>query len=157
MSTEQLIKNNDERGKELVKILLQQIGATEIEVTQDQFDSVDMFFKSKRGQRVAVEVKNRAPKDEHYSTYLLELGKYLGIKQRMHDKGATVGLYAYIFGDHLYLYNIEDIVANTALQRDCKVKANGYSNRWTTKDMYYFDKELYLAKFELVDGKWHKL
>lgn len=58
--------------------------------------------------------------------------KYRGMKDRMKESGATVGLYVFIFNSHIYIYNIEDIVASTEPVAS-RMKANSYSNRYKSK------------------------
>jgi hypothetical protein len=48
------------------------MGIKDINPTTDEYDSVDIFFTSKKGNKVAVEVKTRDPKYEGYPTYILE-------------------------------------------------------------------------------------
>lgn len=135
---------------------LQQIGITDITPTTDEYDSVDLFFTSKKGNKVAVEVKTRDPKYEGYPTYILEQIKYDGMKERMNESGATIGLYVFIFNSHIYIYNIEDIVASTEPVAS-RMKANSYSNRYKSKQIYYFDKDLAIMKAQFTNNKWKRL
>ena len=78
------------------------------------------------------------------------------MKERMKESGATIGLYVFIFNSHIYIYNIEDIVASTEPVVSI-MKANSYSDRIKTKQMYYFDKDLALVKAQLTYNKRFKL
>lgn len=135
---------------------LQQMGIKDINPTTDEYDSVDIFFTSKKGNKVAVEVKTRDPKYEGYPTYILEQIKYDGMKERMNESGATIGLYVFIFNNHIYIYNIDDIVASTQPVA-ARMKANSFSNRYKTKQIYYFNKEIAFVKAQQIDNKWIKL
>lgn len=135
---------------------LQQIGITDINPTTDEYDSVDLFFTSKKGNKVAVEIKTRDPKYEGCPTYIMEQTKYDGMKERMNKTRATIGLYVFIFNNHIYIYNIEDIVASTE-PVVAQMKANSYSDKVKAKQIYYFDKDLAIMKVQLTDNKWTKL
>lgn len=135
--------------------LATQNGIEDITPTEDYFDPVDLFYSTKAGQKVAVEVKNRGEQYECYSTYLMELNKYHGMKKRMKEENSNFGLYVYFFADHAYLYNIETIFRNKVTYRQ-RVHANSYDDRTTVKDMMQFDKRLALCVYHKIDGKWVK-
>ena len=156
MTAHQKCQNYEQNGRAIMISYLQQIGTTDITPTTDEYDRVDLFFTSKRGNKVAVEVKTRDPKYEGYPTYIMEQIKYDGMKARMKESGATIGLYVFIFNSHIYIYNIEDVVASTQPVASI-MKANSYSDRVKTKQMYYFDKDLAIMKAQLTDNKWTRL
>lgn len=156
MTAQQQCQKYEQNGRAIMISYLQQIGITDITPTTDEYDSVDLFFTSKKGNKVAVEVKTRDPKYEGYPTYIMEQIKYDGMKERMKESGATIGLYVFIFNNHIYIYNIEDIVASTEPVA-AQMKANSYSNRYKSKQIYYFDKDLALVKAQLTNNKWIKL
>jgi hypothetical protein len=54
------------------------------------------------------------------------------MKERMNESGATIGLYVFIFNNHIYIYNIDEIVASTKPVAS-RMKANSFSNRYKTK------------------------
>lgn len=156
MTAQQKCQNDEKRGRAIMISYLQQIGITDITPTTDEYDSVDLFFTSKKGTKVAVEVKTRDVKYEGYPTYIMEDLKYRGMKDRMKESGATVGLYVFIFNSHIYIYNIEDIVASTEPVAS-RMKANSYSNRYKSKQIYYFDKDLAIMKAQFTNNKWIRL
>lgn len=156
MTAQQKCQKDEQRGRAIMISYLQQIGITDITPTTDEYDSVDLFFTSKKGNKVAVEVKTRDPKYEGYPTYILEQIKYDGMKERMNESGATIGLYVFIFNSHIYIYNIEDIVASTEPVAS-RMKANSYSNRYKSKQIYYFDKDLAIMKAQFTNNKWKRL
>lgn len=156
MTAQQKCQNDEQKGRAIFISYLQQIGTTDITPTTDEYDSVDLFFTSKRGNKVAVEVKTRDPKYEGYPTYIMEETKYRGMKDRMAEAGATIGLYVFIFNNHIYIYNIEDIVASTQ-PVSSRMKANSYSDRVKTKQIYYFDKDLAIMKSQIIDNVWKRL
>lgn len=156
MTAQQHCQKYEQNGRAIMISYLQQIGITDINPTTDEYDSVDLFFTSKKGNKVAVEIKTRDPKYEGYPTYIMEQIKYDGMKERMNKAGATIGLYVFIFNNHIYIYNIEDIVASTDPVA-AQMKANSYSDRVKTKQIYYFDKDLALVKAQLTNNKWTKL
>lgn len=154
MTAHQKCQNYEQNGRAIMISYLQQIGITDITPTTDEYDSVDLFFTSKKGNKVAVEIKTRNPNYENFDTFILEQIKYDGIKKRMQEENANIGLYVNIFGDHLYIYNIEDIIAESV---NVVMKANSYSNRVKQKDIIYFDKDKAIIKAQLNDNKWIKL
>lgn len=156
MTAKQKCQNDEQKGRAIMISFLQQMGIKDINPTTDEYDSVDIFFTSKKGNKVAVEVKTRDPKYEGYPTYILEQIKYDGMKERMNESGATIGLYVFIFNNHIYIYNIDDIVASTEPVAS-RMKANSFSNRYKTKQIYYFDKEIAFVKAQQIDNKWIKL
>lgn len=150
-----VVEQCEKKGRTTFISFLQQIGITDITPTTDEYDSVDLFFTSKKGNKVAVEVKTRDPKYEGYPTYIMEQIKYDGMKERMKESGATVGLYVFIFNSHIYIYNIEDCAKGEKQTR--VLPKNHFSNEKTVKDMFFFRKDKALVMAQYVDNKWTRL
>lgn len=150
-----IVEQCEKKGRATFISFLQQIGIKDIQPTEDEYDQVDLFFTSKKGNKIAVEIKTRDKKYEYYDTYMMEEIKYNGIKQRMKEEGAQAGLYVYIFDNHIYIYNIEDCAKGEKQTR--VLPKNHFSNEKTVKDMFFFRKDKALVMAQYVDNKWIRL
>lgn len=157
MSNTEKVISDETKGRQLFGSFLQQKGI-QYTCTTDQMDSVDMVITNKNGDKIVTEIKTRNPKFESYETFIFEQNKLLGMQQRMKELGAKAGIYVYIFGTHIYIYNIKDIVEQTELTYKW-LPANSFGDgRKVQKAIYQFRKDLAFKKVQLDNNnKWIKL
>lgn len=72
-------------GRDKFLQLLQQIGATDIEFTKDQFDKTDCYFTYK-DYKITAEIKVRNMNYDQYNTHLMEVKKYKALKEIVKDQ-----------------------------------------------------------------------
>ena len=155
MNPKEIVEQCENEGRTLFASYLDQENY-QYEGTTDPSDPIDMIVTNKKDKKIAVEIKTRTPYYEQFPTYFLEEMKYKGMKKRMKEIGAKVGLYVCIFGTHIYIYNIEDIVSNTPITYR-KLPKNSFGGELVDKAIYDFDKTLVFKKIQLDNDKWIKL
>ena len=157
MNTNSIVKQAEEKGRKLLASFFDQRNIA-YKNTTDQMDAVDMIITDKNGKKAVVEIKCRNEKYEKYPTLFFEEKKYKGMLKRMQDLGVSAGLYVCIFGTHIYIYNIQDIVDNTQITYKY-LPANSFNDgTFETKAIYDFRKDLARTKVQLDNNnKWIKL
>lgn len=148
--------NCENKDRQQFQQLMNDFGKTDIEFTQGRFDPIDAVYKTKSGKIIAIELKGRNDKYEHYPTYFFEQTKYDGIKQRMSELNADYGIYVYLFSNKIYMFDIEKIVSSTQ-SRQRLMPRNNVTDEKVYKEVYEFNKNIAFAVFIKDNNKWKKV
>lgn len=126
---------------------------TKVEFTENPYDCADAIIEI-NNKKVIVEIKNRNPQYENYSTHFLESYKLEKLRQKQIEECADRILYVNFFGDRLYIYDVNKIEAQTSriLSPNTTVYDNG--SRW--KQMIELPTSQ-AYKYEYVDNKWRQI
>lgn len=145
----------ENKGRELFKSFLDQVGAIDQQPTEDQFNPVDYYFTYK-GKNVVAEIKVRDEKCRQYNTHLIEDEKLKSIEKAKAENDCDNAFYANFIGENLlYIYSTSSIRENTEIEYL-------YCNRTTADDNGKVSKAVRMIpveksqKFEKIDGKWRK-
>lgn len=142
----------ENKGRLLFKSFLDQIGATG-QPTEDSYDRVDYYFQLKDGRKVVAEIKVRY---SYYPDYMIESDKLEALQQKQKDQGLDGAIYVCFYDTSMYVFQMGIIKKyGTNTQKYCKcttVEDNGY--RWKKVVLVPTDKAI---RYDLLDGKWHKV
>ena len=142
----------ENKGRLLFKSFLDQIGATG-QPTEDSYDRVDYYFQLKDGRKVVAEIKVRY---SYYDDWMIEADKLKALQQKRKEQGLDGAIYVCFYDNSMYIYQMKAIKDyGTTTQKYCKcttVEDNGY--RWKDVVLVPTDKAI---RYDLLDGKWHKV
>lgn len=88
----------EQKGREQFLTLLQQIEATDIVFTEDEFDRTDCYFTFK-GRRLTAEIKVRNIAHNQYPTHLLEVSKLEALVEIQKEQQLDNFWYVNFFND----------------------------------------------------------
>lgn len=149
---------NEARGRAKFADLMKNTSTT-LEFTKDNYNHLDAFFTSTvSGTTYGVEIKNRSPKDERYSTYIYEKIKYDEMVKKQTNKDTYECWMVYFFGEHSYIFKwstIQKLIDKNKIQLTQKWLPDSTVNftKNVLKPCYLLPKE-YAWKFEHTDDKW---
>lgn len=146
---------SDAYGRKLLKELIEQFNATNIEETEDEYYPTDLYFNLKDISIVA-EIKVRDIQYESYDTHLMEVNKYLALVKDKADCNKDLAIYVCFFGDDIcYWYKSSDIKKYATRQtKRCNRTTAIYTGK-KEKDCLMIPKNRG-KKFIKVNGVWSK-
>jgi len=140
-------------GRNLTEEFLRQAGTVNIEFTENQYDTVDLYFTHK-GKKAVGEIKVRDAKYMNYPTHWIELDKYMNMTKAGIDNNCQSGMYFNFFDNYLYAYRLKDIDPSRITER--------YVSRTTSVDTgmrykKFIEIPTYLAQVFVNDkGDWRR-
>lgn len=148
-------QQKEEKGRTLLKSFLDQVGATNQQPTEDEYNPVDYYFTIK-DKKVVAEIKVRDQQYENYPTHLMEVSKFQALEKERIEKNLDYAYYINFFGENIaYFYST--IAIKKYAKKDCK-----YCKRTTAiytgrkmKDILLIPTDK-AQKFIRINGKWQK-
>lgn len=146
---------SEQKGRSLMKEMLDQFKATNQQPTEDPYAPVDYYFKLKDKDIVA-EIKVRDKQYENCDTHLMEVSKHNALVRDRQEKNLDAAFYVCFFGDDVvYWYSTYTISKYATTD-------SFYCNRTTAINTGKRMKDVLLiprnrgTKFIKVNGKWSK-
>ena len=100
---------SDNYGRELLKEMVKQFHATNIEATEGEKYPTDLYF-TLQDKNVVAEIKVRDIKYENWDTHLMEVAKFKSLMKDKEDYNKDIALYVCFFGEDVcYWYYSFDI------------------------------------------------
>lgn len=90
----------ENKGRDLLKTFLDQVGATDQQPTTNKFDPVDYFFTYKE-KKVVVEIKVRDLKYENYDSHIIEDNKLNNLLEAKEINNCECAYYINFFGENV--------------------------------------------------------
>lgn len=113
MATKASIEN-ERIGRELFQVFIDQFpNELEWTPTNNIHDYIDGIVRYHENNYSAVEIKTRNKKYENYDTYLMELDKYINVRNRMRsEKCHTIWYVNFFDKDSLYIFDFRKFNPN---------------------------------------------
>lgn len=148
-------QQNEQIGRKLLKSFLDQIGATNQQPTEDEYNPVDYYFTIK-DKIVVAEIKVRDQQYENYSTHLMEVSKFQALEKARINKNLDYAYYINFFGEDIAYFYSTTIIKKYAKQDSmyCKKTSAIFTGR-KMKDVLLIPRDK-AQKFIRINGKWQK-
>lgn len=145
------IQKAENKGRDLFKSFLDQIGATG-KPTEEENDRLDYYFTYK-GKNGVAEIKVRYA---YYNDYLIETSKYQALVQRKADEGLDGAYYVCFYNNSMYLFTPKIIKQFGVPEKKwCKV-TTVFDRGYKLKDVLLVPTDK-ATRYDYIDGIWQKV
>lgn len=146
------------KGRRILESFLQQVGATDLQPTEDEFAPVDYYFNLQQ-KKIVAEIKVRDIKYENYDTHLIEVSKYNSLVEAKQQQYLNIAYYINFFVDgdiiNAYWYDTRDISQYGKRNSIyCNKTTSVYTGK-TIKDLIMIPREK-AHRFTFINNKWEK-
>lgn len=148
-------QQSEQIGRTLLQSFLDQIGATDQQPTEDEYNPVDYYFTLK-DKTVVAEIKVRDQQYESYPTHIMEVSKFQALEKERIEKQLDYAYYINFFGENTVYFYSTATIRKYAKQdsRYCKKTSAIYTGR-KMKDVLLIPTDK-AQKFIRINGKWQK-
>lgn len=148
-------QQSEQIGRTLLQSFLDQIGATDQQPTEDEYNPVDYYFTLK-DKTVVAEIKVRDQQYESYPTHIMEVSKFQALEKERIEKKLDYAYYINFFGENIVYFYSTTTIRKYAKQdsRYCKRTSAIYTGR-KMKDVLLIPRDK-AQKFIRINGKWQK-
>lgn len=143
----------ENKGRSWFVEFLNQYGVTDITLTEDPFDPVDLYFTHK-GKKVVVEIKCRDIKYLEYDEHIIEEKKLLALIEAKERENCHTAYYVNFFGENtLIIYTLNNIINITDVKYIYCNKTTVESSTKRSKRIFYIPRNIGFY-YEFSNGKW---
>lgn len=148
-------QQSEQIGRTLLQSFLDQVGATDQQPTEDEYNPVDYYFTLK-DKTVVAEIKVRDQQYESYPTHIMEVSKFQALEKERIEKQLDYAYYINFFGENTVYFYSTAAIKKYARQdsRYCKRTSAIYTGR-KMKDVLLIPTDK-AQKFIRINGKWQK-
>lgn len=105
----------ENKGRSWFTEFLKQYGVTDIILTEDPFDPVDLYFTHK-GKKVVVEIKCRDLKYLDYDEHIIEEKKLLALQEAKERENCYTAYYVNFFGENTMIIHTLANINTTGIE-----------------------------------------